>query len=107
MAEHRSLGDAGRATRVLQEGDVGEPEIDRLQCMPAAGPQRSRHLHGVRQGECGHHPFHPFEHEVDQPAFGFLQQVADLSGDDVFDAGARGSRNPNSPSRSRSRDPRS
>ena len=77
VRQHGALRYAGRTARVLQEGNVGEAELNRLQGLAGAGGQRLAETCRSRQVECRHLLFQMPQRKVDDRPFRELQHVAD------------------------------
>jgi hypothetical protein len=92
MREHRPLGDAGGAARVLQEGDVAMREAYRRERARIADGERIEQSHRFRQVVFRHHLLDVPQHEVQQPSLRVQsvgQQVAESRDDHVLHARAR------------------
>ncbi len=85
VAQHRALGDAGRAARVLQERNVGETEFDVIEFLLCAGAQRGRQANAAGQRERRHRFFDVFNDEIGDRTFRPAEKIADRGRDDVLD----------------------
>ena len=66
VGEHRPLGDAGGAARVLEKSEIVSPQLDRAQGL---GPARQRLSEGnaLRQAVTRNRLLHVADDEVDDP----------------------------------------
>ena len=77
VAQHRALGDAGRAAGVLQEGEVVVADVHLLQRMARARREHIVETVVARQRPRGDLLAHRAHHEVDDRALGEAEQLAD------------------------------
>ena len=87
VGEHGTLGHAGGAAGVLQEGDVVGLDVHRRQGVALACRQRIAEAHRAGDVVVGHHLLHVLEHEVDDRALGETEHVAQAGGDDLLEGG--------------------
>lgn len=84
VREDGALGNAGRAARVLQEGDVGVVDLMGGEAVAAADLKRFVEADGVRERVFGHHLLYLAHDEVDERALEEREEVADGGRDDVL-----------------------
>ena len=89
MGEHRALGQAGGAAGVLQERNVVRGKRHRLQLRARSARERRAQAEGAVDAPVGHHLLHLLHHEIDDPALGHGQHVAELGGDHMLHLGFR------------------
>ena len=89
VREHRPLGHAGRAARVLQERDVLLRQRNRIERQAAPGGKRGVPGDGAFDPPRRHELLAVLDHQVGEQALQRREQVADLGGDHVLDRGAR------------------
>ena len=87
VGQHRALGHPGGAAGVLQHGDIGQLDLDRLETMAAALTQHL--LEGLSLGQVvvRHHLLHVLDHAVDQPALEAGQHIAHARFNQKLDIG--------------------
>ena len=87
MAQHRAFRHTGRAARVLQVGDVGQPDLDVAQLLTGAFAQRVPEGDAVGELVAGYFAPDIAQHEIDQQVFREPEQVAHAGCDDPLDIG--------------------
>ena len=85
MGQHGALGQAGGAAGVLQKRQVVEGGFEWFHLRCRAAGKGGAHGDGAVDAPVRHHFLHVLDDEIDDPALGHRQHVADLGGDDVFD----------------------
>ena len=85
VAQHRALGDARRPARVLQECNVRIAELHRVQRLALAELERAMEVDRAGEFVRGHLFLDTPQHEVDKPALGLLEQVANPGSHDELD----------------------
>ncbi|MNN06816.1 hypothetical protein D3C81_1196190 [compost metagenome] len=85
VGQHGPLGHPRRAPRILQEGDVLGPGLDRLQRQPPRPPHHRLPAMCARQAIAGHQLLHMAHHGADGDALQARHHVTHGGDDDVAD----------------------
>ena len=89
MRQHGALGNAGRAARVLQEGDIVPGQRHRLEAVPAPGGEGRVEADRIRQLPGRHHLLDVAQHQVDHGALDGAEHLAHRRHHDMLDRRVR------------------